>query len=260
MTEEKAKATGLTWADFELYLMEYIYEEPMPASLLQQLKDFEKAHPEYAEICSALRATKNLTDNIPEIEVSERLDQKVLQLAKQTSKRATFLAVLEPVGWIAAAALLLSCGYLFGLMSSSSSHHQLSTQQLTNRRAQRRPPARALMAADVAMVFEKIHGLSNSTAAKPSLVNDQTSWRSLCKIQAFLPQTERCLELYEQSGDRDHLKVAQVLIERCLTLVRKGGFDGVLSVNSEYKSRLKKLQRKLSAISAKTHPPTNKVK
>ncbi|MDF1662082.1 MAG: hypothetical protein P1V97_09940 [Planctomycetota bacterium] len=237
-------STSLSCEDFDALVMDYVYEDGLSANDQSKMQTHETACKPCAELASTLRETHNMALLIAPVEPRPMLNAKIIDLAQRPQSGYSFTRLVEPVGWLAAASLLLSCGYIVGLVTSSAPAKQEALAQ--NHSGQ---PARgAQVAGDVAVGTIWINHKNDN---KPTEItwNSDVRWDGVSSLQCEVGQAEKSLNDFLLNGAKRDLLMSYHHLQKSRQLLKKGAKrDGPVPIDTNYKTKALQLENRIKKL------------
>lgn len=246
---DKPETTTLSRAEFEELVIDYIYGEQLTTDQVRAMKATEEADNDCAELAVMLREAREMSSALPSVAPPLRLNQKILDMAAQEQHAGPlrFPKIVEPVGWLAAASLLLSCGYFLGMMTASTAvvQNQNPRQMAEDEEDPRLKKARtavvgtaANLTSGVKMVFNKRHKTYEISFPGQGVRQGECAvWKNVKHLQCFLAQAENAL-------NDDDVPMAYYNIKKARKKTMSGASnDGPMCIDKTYKQRVEKLYK-----------------
>jgi hypothetical protein len=248
MTSEAQKTSNsLSCEDFDALVMDFVYEDGLSTNKQSQMQNHESKCGPCTELVATLRETHEMAQLITQLEPRPMLNAKILDMAKRPKSLYQFPRIVEPLGWLAAASLLLSCGYIVGLLTSSSAVRQ---DQLV---AHKSIGSKANLASDLSEVIIRF---SPSNKNKPAEITYNSKnktgdyqWVGIKNMQCNLAQAENSLHDFDKNNKQRDLLLAYRHLQNSRRLVHsKSSYDGPRVINKKYHYRLKKIEQRIKEI------------
>lgn len=244
-SEAQNISTTLSCEDFDALVMDYVYEDGLSASDQSKMQTHETACKPCAELASTLRETHNMAMLIAPIEPRPLLNAKIIDLAQRPQNGYSFTRLVEPVGWLAAASLLLSCGYIVGLVTSSA---PAKHETLAHSGHPGQPSRGAQVAGDVAVGTIWINHKNDSKPTEITWSSD-VRWEGVSSLQCEVGQAEKSLNDFILHGEQRDLLMAYHHLQKSRQLLKKGAKrDGPVPIDTNYKSKALQLENRIKKL------------
>lgn len=230
----------VTCEDFDARVIDLVYDLEIELADRQALVSHEAACASCAELGAELRETRKMTELLPEAEPPAAVHEHILEVAglrAEAHQNRRFARFVEPVGWLAAASFLLSCGYVMGFLMS----HQKAEDGVSV--ARKRADSSGLAAAP-----RRPRPLVNSSLREVSTLAAMTTPVSFARRDAWSLRppviVESRLLRARELAEQGELKYAWYLLQCIETEISSGRIhhDGLRLIDDDYRQQLSELK------------------
>lgn len=244
---EVAGAGALVDETFDALVMDYVESGESLADLERRLRSSEVGEElgdndpdEVLELVRELRETRELASRLPMLQPPAHLNERILNMARaQQAGRSTMRLprFIEPVTWLAAASLLLSCGYVLGMLTSGAPPG-------VTRVAQHGKGRIGGIAGDLTAGLRRGSVLLDWKRPRPFPERGDQLVRRLAEKTPLLAEAEALLEQNEVEAAKVLVMILEKRVERGATT------DGGYAIDATWKARFESLRASLAASAA----------
>jgi hypothetical protein len=227
-SEPKSTEAPLDCATFNAEVVDLVYDEPLPAERRLQLDDHAEGCAQCRGLFEDLKEARAFGAHLQGMSPPAELDERIRALTRlQTSPR--WALRLQPLGWAAAASLLLAFGYVLGMASGTA-----TPRPLAGFTARLRPNDMTLKSA------------TPDAPLYISLDQSQPYPATASTFTAALLSSCPRLDLAEDYFARGQHVVAEAIIAELRAKLDSGERrDGLFITNEGYRQRLSRLEKRL---------------
>jgi hypothetical protein len=234
----------LSCDDFDALVMDYVYVDGLSETDQTQLQNHESSCKKCAELAVSLRETHEMALLMTNIEPRAMLDAKILDLAHHPRNAYRFPRMIEPVGWLAAASLLLSCGYIVGLLTTSPAVNKQEKMV-----ASRTGHNSGSLTGDVAVGTIYLNNKDKNRSTEITWKSNDYHWVGLKNLQCYLAGAEKSLVEFDRNGEHRDILIAYYQLQKSRGLVKqKSSRDGPLAIDSHYRKRVERLEKRIKEL------------